>query len=83
MRLARNFTRRLPKRSRSMPPGAKSRSTVWTASWPRTGAGLQANMLAARGEHALAAARGAVRRMGYEQAARYYRWVLDAGTAIG
>ena len=31
------------------------------------------------GEHALAAARGAVRRMGYEQAARYYRWALDAG----
>ena len=33
----------------------------------------------ALGEHALAAARGAVRRMGYEQAARYYRWALDAG----
>jgi hypothetical protein len=32
------------------------------------------------GEHALAAARGAVRRMAYEQAARYYRWVLDAAT---
>ena len=31
------------------------------------------------GEHALAAARGALRRMGYEQAARYYRWALDAG----
>ena len=31
------------------------------------------------GQHALAAARGALRRMGYEQAARYYRWALDAG----
>jgi len=47
MRLARNFTRRLPKRSRSTPLGANFRSTVWTANWPRTGAELQANMLAA------------------------------------
>jgi predicted ATPase len=31
------------------------------------------------GQHALAAARSAVRRMGYEQAARYCRWALDAG----
>lgn len=31
------------------------------------------------GGHALAAARAATRRMGYEQAAQYYRWALDAG----
>lgn len=29
-------------------------------------------------QHALAAARGAMRRTGYEQAARYFRWALDA-----
>jgi hypothetical protein len=46
------------------------------AHWRRA-SGEQARRRA--GEHALAAARGAVRRMGYEQAARYYRWALDAG----
>jgi hypothetical protein len=31
------------------------------------------------GQHALAAARGAMNRMAYEQATRYFRWALEAG----
>lgn len=46
------------------------------AHWRRA-SGDDARMRAAH--HALAAARGAAMRMGYEQAARYYRWAIDAG----